>query len=255
MWMSAVRFAKVVVAPQSLGVFLLAVLLSTSASARGSPASENVGCGARPICSVTRQPSKVCLVLALTRTTRANLAVRVVRFSHISDQQAHIHIRSTLLYSCSQVVSLRHFLQAAYDRFSETVDYLPRNTISGPCRTTPMKRILLPSVSAKLTAGADVFHSVGPSPAHLALLPQENSIFGIVTETYNLLRSSDVGRSKWIRGAVVLSVQHCLVVRRGKTIRDIKKVLSHEQVREVPVHMHLYFGASTLLSDHSNASI
>lgn len=74
-----------------------------------------------------------------------------------------------------------------------------------------------------------MFHSVGPS-AQLALLPQENSIFGIVTETYDLLRCSDAGESKWIRGAVTLSVQHCLVVRRGKTIRDIKRVVSHEQV-------------------------
>ena len=52
-----------------------------------------------------------------------------------------------------------------------------------------------------------------------------------MTETYDLLRSSDVGESKWIRGAVALPIQHCLVVRRGKTLRDIKKVLSHEQVR------------------------
>jgi hypothetical protein len=65
----------------------------------------------------------------------------------------------------------------------------------------------------------------------LALLPQENSIFGIVTETYDLLRSPDVGESRWIRGAVTLPIQHCLVVRRGKTLHDIKKVLSHEQVR------------------------
>ncbi|KAH9984662.1 Prephenate dehydratase-domain-containing protein [Russula compacta] len=95
--------------------------------------------------------------------------------------------------------------QAACDRFAKTVHYYPRDTIS-----------------------ADVFHSVGPS-VHLGLLPQENSIFGIVTETYDLLRSTDVGESKWIRGAVTLSIQHCLVVRRGKTVRDIKRVLSHEQ--------------------------
>jgi len=94
--------------------------------------------------------------------------------------------------------------QAANDRFSEIVDYLPQNTIS------------------------DAFHSVGPS-AHLALLPQENSIFGTVTETYDLLRSSELGKSKWIRGAVTLSIQHCLVVQRGKTVQDIKRVLSHEQ--------------------------
>jgi Prephenate dehydratase len=92
-----------------------------------------------------------------------------------------------------------------------------------------------------------VFHSVGPSgDLTLALLPQENSIFGIVTETYDLLRASELGESKWIRGTVTLSVQHCLVVRRGKTMRDIKRVLSHEQVRiflgvviEVVVRMNL----------------
>jgi prephenate dehydratase len=77
-----------------------------------------------------------------------------------------------------------------------------------------------------------VFHNVGPSAGSLALLPQENSIFGVVTETYDLLRSSELGESKWIRGAVTLSVQHCLVARRGKTMRDIKRVLSHEQVRK-----------------------
>ena len=85
-------------------------------------------------------------------------------------------------------------------------------------------------VSAKLTARIDVFHSVGPS-GNLGLLPQENSIFGIVTETYDLLRSSELGESKWIRGTVTLSVQHCLLVRRGKTMQDIKRILSHEQVR------------------------
>jgi len=96
--------------------------------------------------------------------------------------------------------------QAAHDRFAKTVHYHSRDTIS------------------------DVFHSVGPSgDSTLALLPQENSTFGIVTETYDLLRSAELGESKWIRGAVTLSVQHCLVVRRGKTMGDIKRVLSHEQ--------------------------
>ncbi len=78
--------------------------------------------------------------------------------------------------------------------------------------------------------GLDVFLSVGPT-VKLALLPQENSIFGIVTETYDLLRFSHVGTSKWIRGTVTLPIQHCLVVQRGKALRDVKKVLSHEQVR------------------------
>ena len=82
-----------------------------------------------------------------------------------------------------------------------------------------------------------MFHNVGPSAGSLGLLPQENSIFGAVTETYNLLRSSELGESKWIRGAVTLPIQHCLIVRRGKTMRDIKRVLSHEQVRSLFVFL------------------
>jgi len=77
-------------------------------------------------------------------------------------------------------------------------------------------------------ARADVFHDVG-SLAQLGLVPQENSTFGIVMETYDSMRSSEVGKSKWVRGAVTLSIEHCLVVPRGKTLRDIKRVLSHEQ--------------------------
>ncbi|KAI0271385.1 Prephenate dehydratase-domain-containing protein [Gloeopeniophorella convolvens] len=94
--------------------------------------------------------------------------------------------------------------QAAHDKFAEMVHYHTRDTI------------------------ADVFHSVGPSMP-LALVPQENSIFGIVSETYDLLRSPNAGQTKWVRGAVTLPIQHCLLVRRGKTLQDIKKVLSHEQ--------------------------
>lgn len=104
------------------------------------------------------------------------------------------------------------------------------------------------------TVSADAFHSVGPT-THLALLPQENSIFGTVTETYDLMRSSTVGESKWIRGAVTLSVQHCLVVRRGKTLPEITKVLSHEQVSHLDSESAAAAVASLLIriaSHHPN---
>lgn len=74
----------------------------------------------------------------------------------------------------------------------------------------------------------DAFHSVNES-SPLALLPQENSIFGSVVETYDLLRDPSLGHSVWIRGAIVLPVQHSLVVRSGTQLSDIRKVLSHEQ--------------------------
>ncbi|KAI0068331.1 PDT-domain-containing protein [Artomyces pyxidatus] len=94
--------------------------------------------------------------------------------------------------------------QAAYDKFADSVEYHARQTI------------------------ADVFDSVNAA-FQLALLPQENSIFGVVTETYDLLRSPEVGKTKWIRGAVTLPVQHCLVVRQGQTLQSVRRVLSHEQ--------------------------
>ncbi|KAI0051667.1 PDT-domain-containing protein [Auriscalpium vulgare] len=94
--------------------------------------------------------------------------------------------------------------QAAHDAFSSMVEYHVRQTI------------------------ADVFHSVDAA-LPLGLLPQENSIFGTVTETYDLLRSPEVGKTKFIRGAVTLSVRHCLLVRKGTRLEDIKTILSHEQ--------------------------
>ena len=74
-----------------------------------------------------------------------------------------------------------------------------------------------------------MFYSVDAGIS-LGLLPQENSIFGTVTETYDLLRSEDLGVMKWIRGAVVLPVSHCLLVRKGQKLQGIRRVLSHEQV-------------------------
>ena len=62
------------------------------------------------------------------------------------------------------------------------------------------------------------------------IIPQENSTNGSVVETYNVLRSSAVGQATFVRGATVLRVKHSLVTRRGVKLKDIEKVLSHEQV-------------------------
>lgn len=94
--------------------------------------------------------------------------------------------------------------QVANEHFSESVEYKACKSI------------------------ADVFYSVNET-FQFGLLPQENSIFGMVIETYDLLRSDDVGRTKWIRGAVTLPVQHCLLVRKGQKLHNIKRLLSHEQ--------------------------
>jgi len=71
----------------------------------------------------------------------------------------------------------------------------------------------------------DVFDALS-STADLGVVPQENSTFGSVIETYDNLRKPD---ARFVRGEMTLQVQHCLVVRQGVRLDDVKKILSHEQ--------------------------
>lgn len=63
-----------------------------------------------------------------------------------------------------------------------------------------------------------------------ALIPQENTIFGTVVETYDCLRLPELGESKFIRGEKAIGIQHCLVICKGVELGDVKKIISHEQV-------------------------
>ena len=62
------------------------------------------------------------------------------------------------------------------------------------------------------------------------LIPQENSIFGPVTETYDALRLREAGETKFVKGEVTLGVKLCLIVRRGVKAEAVTRILSHEQV-------------------------
>ena len=86
------------------------------------------------------------------------------------------------------------------------------------------------------TLSLDVYHSLS-SEVQFALIPKENSIFGPVVESYDLLRSreSDYDAAVSIREEITLQVKHRLIVRKGVTLRDITHVLSHEQVTEVKI--------------------
>lgn len=77
-----------------------------------------------------------------------------------------------------------------------------------------------------LNASIDVFDTIS-STAKLGVVPQENTIFGSVIETYDVLRKPDAG---FVRGEITLRIQHCLLTRQGVELRDVQKVMSHEQV-------------------------
>ncbi|KAF9650041.1 PDT-domain-containing protein [Thelephora ganbajun] len=95
--------------------------------------------------------------------------------------------------------------QAAYDRFGETVQYIGKTTIG------------------------DVYESVRSGECPLGLIPQENSIHGIVIEAYDILVVPDVGREVFVRGEVTINIQHCLITREGVALEDVRRILSHEQ--------------------------
>ena len=74
-----------------------------------------------------------------------------------------------------------------------------------------------------------VFDAVSSGTPY-ALVPQQNSTFGSVIETYDNLRRPAVGSSVFIRGETTMSIQHCLAVRPGVKQEDITRIVSHEQV-------------------------
>ena len=76
-----------------------------------------------------------------------------------------------------------------------------------------------------------MYESVRSGECPIGLIPQENSIHGIVIEAYDILRASDAGRDVFVRGEVTIGIQHCLITRKGVALGDVRRVLSHEQVR------------------------
>ncbi|TFK30535.1 PDT-domain-containing protein [Coprinopsis marcescibilis] len=72
----------------------------------------------------------------------------------------------------------------------------------------------------------DVFRALCSSSTDFGVVPQENTIFGSVVETYDLLRDLDGG---FIVGEVTLRIDHCLLVKPGVRLENIQTVLSHEQ--------------------------
>ncbi|KAL4266916.1 Prephenate dehydratase domain-containing protein [Pleurotus pulmonarius] len=94
--------------------------------------------------------------------------------------------------------------QAAHQKFGPSAKYVGQDTVQ------------------------DVFNALSPT-IPFGVVPQENTIFGSVVETYDQLRHSNVGKGLFVVSEVTLGVQHCLLARKGVSLSEIKNVLSHEQ--------------------------
>lgn len=75
-----------------------------------------------------------------------------------------------------------------------------------------------------------VIHSVSQKDASMGVVPVENSTFGIVDQTYDALRHTDIGNNVFVCGEHILPIKHCLLARRGVSLADITAVYSHQQV-------------------------
>ncbi|KAJ7219068.1 Prephenate dehydratase-domain-containing protein [Mycena pura] len=101
-------------------------------------------------------------------------------------------------------------------------------------------------------ADARVSDAVASRAAHAGVIPQENSIFGSVAETYDALRKPNVG---FVQGEVVLKVQHCLLAPRGVKRDDIRCIKSHEQaLGQCRGFLAQYFPAASLEKMPSTAA-
>ena len=70
-----------------------------------------------------------------------------------------------------------------------------------------------------------VFNAVDKGLCEFGVLPIENSTAGSVLEIYDLMKKYDFHIVK----SVKIQIDHCLAVKNGTSIKDIKTVISHQQ--------------------------
>ncbi len=70
----------------------------------------------------------------------------------------------------------------------------------------------------------EVFWDVTRGHSEYALIALENSLFGSINQSYDLLLEHD---DLWICGEIYLRVEHCLVGLKGATLPDLREVHSH----------------------------
>jgi prephenate dehydratase len=87
------------------------------------------------------------------------------------------------------------------------------------------KNLYPDSLSIPCKTFEEMFESVLKNVAMIALVPIENSRAGRVADTQRLIPESKLN----IIGEYFLEVNHCLVALQGASLKDIKRIHSHEQ--------------------------
>ena len=87
------------------------------------------------------------------------------------------------------------------------------------------KNIYPDSKSIPCKTFEEMFESVRDKKANIAIVPIENSRSGRVGDTQRLIPESQLK----IVGEYFLEVNHCLMGVPGSTLKDIKRIYSHEQ--------------------------
>jgi len=108
---------------------------------------------------------------------------------------------------------------------------LERNTIAfqgehGAYSEQAIRKLLGESpVTLPCRSFQEILDFVNEGKADYAILPVENSLAGTVIPAYDALIDSDL----LVQAEVMLRIEHCLMAPKGKSIEDIKYVISHHQ--------------------------
>ncbi|TDL28498.1 PDT-domain-containing protein [Rickenella mellea] len=119
--------------------------------------------------------------------------------------------------------------QAAHDHFGDSVHYIKVDSIN------------------------DAVYSLSPQ-IPFAIVPAENSIFGSVVETLDCFRHKSVGQTCFIRGETTFAIRHCLLVKKGVKLQNVKTVLSHEQaLGQCKTFLERYLPLASVIKTSSTA--
>ena len=119
---------------------------------------------------------------------------------------------------------VRHAIDHSPKRFPEYPSVACQGVAGAYSQIACSKLFRMPDISY-FPNFEDVFNAIENGLCEYGLLPVENSTAGIVNKIYDLL----VQHRCYIVRSVRLKIDHCLLVKPGTRLEDIKEIFSHEQ--------------------------